>query len=31
LNKQAAINLHRKFSPTIIDEMWGQTETNTKG
>jgi acyl-coenzyme A synthetase/AMP-(fatty) acid ligase len=31
LNKQAAINLHSKFSPIIIDEIWGQTETTSRG
>lgn len=31
LNKQATINLHRNFNSSIIEEMWGQTETNSRG
>lgn len=31
LDKQATVNLHRKFTPSILDELWGQAETTSRG
>lgn len=31
LDKQANNNLGRNFNPTIIKEIWGQAETNSRG
>jgi Ca2+-binding EF-hand superfamily protein len=31
LNKQANIHLHHNFSPSIVEEIWGQAETTSTG
>jgi Ca2+-binding EF-hand superfamily protein len=31
LNKQANLNLHQNFSSSIIEEIWGQAETTSRG
>lgn len=31
LDKQAAVTLHRKFTSSILDELWGQVETTSRG
>ena len=31
LNKQANTNLHQGFNPNILEEIWGQAETTSRG